>query len=146
MYEFLDYQVQHVMSRPVCIRGDTSLAQAEALLEKHGWNGVPVVDAAQRPVGFFSSLDLLRAFAFSEDVILPPYERIVERPVSEVISRDVASVCPRTPLSRVLQKLVDTRNKSFVVVDGDRVVGIVTREDVMGALRRAAQGKRAGTP
>ena len=144
MYEFLDYQVQDVMSRPVCIRGETTLAEAEALLEKHGWNGVPVVDAAERPVGFFTSLDLLKAFAFSEDVILPPYERILERPVSEVMSRDVLSVCPRTPLTRVLQKLVDTRIKSLPVVDGDRVVGIVAREDVMGALRRAGQGKRAG--
>ena len=144
MYEFLDYQVQDVMSRPVCIRAETTLAEAEALLEKNGWNGVPVVDAAERPVGFFSSLDLLKAFAFSEDVILPPYERILERPVSDVMSRDVLSVCPRTPLTRALQKLVDTRNKSLPVVDGDRVVGIVAREDVMGALRRAAQGKRPG--
>jgi len=28
------------------------------------------------------------------------------------------------------------------VVDGDRVVGVIAREDVMGALRRAAEGKR----
>jgi CBS domain-containing protein len=144
MYEFLDYQVQDVMSRAVCIRAETTLAEAEALLEKHGWNGVPVVDAAERLVGFFTSLDLLEAFVFSEDVILPAFERVLERPVSEVMSRDVISVCPRTPLTRALQKLVDTRSKSLPVVDADRVVGIVAREDVMGALRRAAEGKRAG--
>jgi CBS domain-containing protein len=144
MYEFLDYQVQDVMSRAVCIRGETTLGEAEALLEKHGWDGVPVVDAGERPVGFFTSLDLLKAFAFSEDVILPPYERILERPVAEVMTRDVLTVCPRTPLTRVLQKLVDTRHKSLAVVDGDRVVGVVAREDVMGALRRAGQGKKPG--
>ena len=115
MYEFLDYQVQDVMSRPICVRGETTLAEAEALLEKHGWNGVPVVDEAERPVGFFTSLDLLKAFAFSEDTILPSYERILARPVSEVMSRDLVSVCPRTPLTRVLQKLVDTRSKSLPV-------------------------------
>jgi CBS domain-containing protein len=146
MYEFLDYRVQDVMSRPVCIRGETTLAEAEALLEKHGWNGVPVVDSAERPIGYFTSLDLLKAFAFSEDVILPPYERVLERPVSEVMTRDVLTVCPRTPLTRVLQKLVDTRSKSLAVLEGDRVVGVVAREDVMGALRRAGQGKRAGVP
>jgi len=146
MYEFLDYQVQDVMSRAVCIRGETTLAEAEALLEKHGWNGVPVVDAGERPIGFFTSLDLLKAFAFSEDVILPAYERILARPVSEVMTRDVLTVCPRTPLTRALQKLVDTRHKSLAVLDGDRVVGIVAREDVMGALRRAGQGKKPGAP
>ncbi len=144
MYEFLDYQVQDVMSRPVCVREETTLAEAEALLEKHGWNGLPVVDAAERPVGFVTSLDLLEAFAFSEDVILPAFERVFERPVSEVMSRDLLSVCPRTPLTRVLQKLVDTRSKSLPVVDAGRVVGIIAREDVMGALRRAGQGKRPG--
>jgi CBS domain-containing protein len=144
MYEFLDYQVQDVMSRPVCVRAETTLAEVEALLEKHGWNGVPVVDSAERPLGFVTSLDILKAFAFSEDTILPPYERILERHVSDVMSRDVLTVCPRTPLTRVLQKLVDSRSKSFPVVDGDRVVGIVAREDVMGALRRAGQGKRPG--
>jgi CBS domain-containing protein len=144
MYEFLDYQVQDVMSRAVCIRGETTLAEAEALLEKHGWNGVPVVDEAERPIGFFTSLDLLKAFAFGEDTILPPYERVLAGPVSSVMSLDVISVCPRTPLTRLLQKLVDTRHKSVAVVDGDRVVGVVAREDVMGALRRAAQGKRPG--
>jgi CBS domain-containing protein len=146
MYEFLDYRVQDVMSRPVCVRAETTLAEAEALLEKNGWNGVPVVDAAERPIGYFTSLDLLKAFAFSEDVILPPYERILQRPVSEVMTRDVLTVCPRTPLTRVLQKLVDSRSKSFAVLEGDRVVGVVAREDVMGALRRAGQGKRAGAP
>jgi CBS domain-containing protein len=146
MYEFLDYQVQDVMSRPVCVRGETTLAEAEALLEKHGWNGVPVVDEAERPVGFVTSLDLLKAFAFSEDTILPPFERVLARPVTEVMSRDLITVCPRTPLTRVLQKLVDSRSKSFPVVDDDRLVGMIAREDVMGALRRAGEGKRSGPP
>jgi CBS domain-containing protein len=144
MIEFLDYQVQDVMSRPVCVRGETTIAEVEALLEKHGWNGVPVVDEAERPVGFVTSLDLLAAFAFPEDTILPPFERVLERPVTDVMSRDVLTVCPRTPLTRVLQKLVDSRSKSFPVVDDGRVVGVVAREDVMGALRRASEGKRPG--
>jgi CBS domain-containing protein len=54
----------------------------------------------------------------------------------------VDTVCPGTPLSRVVQKIVDTRNKSFPVVDDDRVVGMVAREDVMLALRRANAGEK----
>jgi CBS domain-containing protein len=39
--------------------------------------------------------------------------------------------------------MVATRNKSFPVVDEDgRLVGMVAREDVMRALRRAAAGER----
>ena len=140
MYEFLDWRVQDVMSQPVTVSPTTSLGEAEALFEKHGFNALPIVDAAGRLEGIVTSLDLLRAFDFAEDVILPPYERVLERPVSTVCTRDVLTVCPRTPLSRVLQKLVDTRNKSFPVVDDDRVVGVVARQDVIYALRRGSEG------
>jgi CBS domain-containing protein len=97
------------------------------------------VDEQGRLLGVVTSLDLLcpsrspttRSCRFSD---------VMTRPVSSVMSRDAQTVCPRTPLTRVLQKLVDSRNKSFPVVDGDRVVGIVAREDVMRALRRAEEG------
>jgi len=140
MYEFLDYRVEDVMSRAVTVRPDTTLAEVETLLEKNGFNSLPVVDAGERLLGVVTSLDLLRAFAFPEDTILPRFSDVMQRPVSSVMSRDAQSVCPRTPLTRALGKLVDTRNKSFPVVDDDRVVGIVAREDVMLALRRAQEG------
>jgi CBS domain-containing protein len=140
MYEFLDYQVQDVMNRPVTVGPEATLAEVEDLLEKHRFNALPVVDAAERLLGLVTSLDLLRAFDYPDDAILPPLEEIMKRSVVEVMNRDVLTVCPRTPLSRVLQKIVDTRNKSFPVVDDDRVVGVVAREDVMLALRRGTSG------
>jgi CBS domain-containing protein len=140
MYEFLDYRVADVMSRAVAVGPEATLAEAAAILEKNGWNSLPVVDAGERLLGVVTSLDLLRAFAFPEDTILPRFSEVMQRPVSDVMSRDAQSVCPRTPLTRVLQKIVDTRNKSFPVVDDDRVVGIVAREDLMLALRRAEEG------
>ena len=140
MYEFLDYRAEDVMSRAVVVRPEATLAEAEVILEKNRFNSLPVVDAGERLLGVVTSLDLLRAFAFPEDTILPRFSDVMTRPVSSVMSRDAQTVCPRTPLTRVLQKLVDSRNKSFPVVDGDRVVGIVAREDVMLALRRAEEG------
>lgn len=142
MYEFLDWTVQDVMNRATTIGPDATLADAERLFEEHGFNALPVVDAAERLVGIVTSLDLLRAFDFADDVILPPYAEVMKRRVSEIMTRDALTVCPGTPLSRVLQKIVDTRNKSFPVVDGDHVVGIVAREDVMLGLRQGAQGRK----
>jgi len=143
VYEFLDYRVQDVMNRPVSVGPDATLAEVELLLEKHGYNALPVVDAGERLLGLVTSLDLLRAFDFSEDTILPPYEQVMQRRVQQVMTRDVLTVCPMTPLQRVIEKIVDTRNKSFPVVDGDRIVGVVAREDVMLALRQGVAGSPA---
>ena len=131
------------MSKPVAVRPDAPLAEVERLLERTGFNGVPVADD-ETLLGFVTSLDLLAAFRFGSDATLPSYASIMQRPVASVMVRDPALVQPRTPLMRVVEKILSTRNKSFPVVDphGDRLVGIVAREDVMRALRGAEAERR----
>jgi CBS domain-containing protein len=143
VYEFLGYQVQDVMSSPVSVPPEASLAEAERVLEAHGFNALPVVTRDGLLVGVVTSLDLLKAFRFTAESILPPYDEIMRRTVESVMTREPVTVRPRTPLTRVLEKLVATRDKSFPVVDEDhRLVGMVAREDVMRALRRADAGER----
>jgi CBS domain-containing protein len=142
VYEFLEYRVCDVMSQPIHIAPRTSLAEAEELLEKHGFNALPVVDEAGRLVGVMTSLDLLAAFRSDGESTLPSYERNMGRPVSDVMSRDPQTVTSRAPLTRVLEKMVQTRNKSFPVEEDGRLVGVVAREDVMRALRHARAGAK----
>ena len=143
MYEFLGYQARHVMTRePKTIEPSASLAQAEAIFEKHDFNALPVVEPEGRLVGIFTKLDFLGAFAFKPASIIPQYDEVMRSPVGEQMSRELVIVAPDSPLTRVLQELVRTRNKSLPVVDGTHLVGIVAREDVLQALRRAAGGER----
>jgi CBS-domain-containing membrane protein len=142
VYEFLEYRVEDVMSRPVTLALDDEIGKAQGLLEEHGFNALPVVDADRQVVGWVTSLDLLRAFDFPGDTILPCFEDVMHQPVERVMSREVYTVRPRTPLSRVISKLVDTRSKSFPVLDDDdRLIGIVAREDVMRALKNSSDGR-----
>jgi CBS domain-containing protein len=145
MYEFMNYQVRDVMSRPESIGPETSLGEVERVLEKNGFNALPVVDADEQLIGVVTTLDLLKAFAFNDESILPAYDDIMRRSVVGIMSREPATVTPRQPLTRTLQKMIDTRNKSFPVVDDGRLVGIVAREDVMRGLRRADAGERPAT-
>jgi CBS domain-containing protein len=149
MYEFLDYRVCDVMSKPTTVGPDATLAEVEQLLEKTGFNGVPVVsDPRTTIVGFVTSLDLLKAFRFTPESILPPYDEIMRRPVSTVMVNEPHTVSPQMPLTRLLEKMVKLRSKSFPVVDprtGDGLVGVVAREDVMRALRQAQSGQRPGS-
>jgi len=146
MYEFLDYVVSDAMTRePVCVAPGASLASVEQLLEQHGWNALPVVEDG-RLVGLVTSLDLLKAFRFTRESLFPPYEQIMTRPVREIMRENVETVAPRTPLPRALERMVRTRNKSLPVTENHELVGILTRDDVMRALRRAVAGEKRDAP
>lgn len=143
MYKFLDYQAHDVMTpSPTTVSPDATLADAEKIFSEHDWNGLPVIDSRGDLVGFVTKLDLLRAFEFSDEHVFPPYGEIMKSPVKQVMNREVHTVTPRTRLTRVLSRLLQTGFKSLPVLDADdRLVGIVSREDVMQALRRAVSGQ-----
>ena len=147
MYEFLDYRVCDAMTPdPVRIGPDASIAEAEALFEQHDFNALPVVGANGELLGVVTKLDLLRAFRFTDDHMFPPYEQMMAEPVRSVMTSDVTTVTPRTPLTRVLETLVRTRSKSLPVIDEGVAVGMIAREDVLAALRRATSGERPKGP
>jgi CBS domain-containing protein len=142
MYEFLQYRVKHVMtSDPIAIEPGATLAEAGRLLEKHDFNALPVVDAERRLLGILTKLDLLRSFAFTPESVIPRYEDVMRQTVESQMSSTPVAVDPELPLTRVLEKMIDTRNKSLPVVEGDRLVGMIAREDILVALRRAVAGE-----
>lgn len=144
MYEFLDYRVCDAMTaHPKTIATDTPLAQIEEIFDRHQFNALPVVDAEHRLLGVVTKLDALKAFRFTPDHMFPPYEEIMATPASTIMTERVVTVSPRTPLTRVLETLVRTRSKSLPVVEDGRLVGVVAREDVLRALKRAVAGERA---
>lgn len=139
MYEFLQYQVADVMTtNPIVISPNTKLREVEALFEAHDFNGVPVVNAQSNLLGILTKFDLLKAFSFDTHTIVPQYDEIMEQTAEMVMTYKPISVEPHLPLSRLLQRLVELRTKSLPVVDKERLVGIIAREDVLKALRRAA--------
>lgn len=138
MYAFVQYVAADVMShKPVTVRPDASLADVQALFEQHGFNGMPVVDDQGQLAGFVTKMDVLRAFTLKPEYIVPPYSEIMREPVGRVMTRAPVTVPPDYPLTRVLQRLVELGVKSLPVVEEGRLVGVVAREDVLEALRRA---------
>ncbi|MEW5723805.1 MAG: CBS domain-containing protein [Thermodesulfobacteriota bacterium] len=142
MYDFLYYQVRDVMVIAlVTVTSETTIGRAEAIFEEHDFNGLPVVDKTGRLAGLVTKLDVLRAFAFRSQSKVPEYEAIMGRQVWEIMTREPRTVDPFTPLTRVIGTMVETGFKSLPVVEGGRLEGMVAREDVLRALRLAAQGQ-----
>jgi len=138
MYEFLQYQVRDAMTAdPIAISPRAKLREAESLFEARDFNGVPVVDEKHRLIGMLTKFDFLDAFKLGSRAIAPHYDEIMEQLVETAMDSSPASVEPQLPLSRLLQKLVEMRVKSLPVVENGRLVGIISHQDVLKALRRA---------
>ena len=140
MLEFLEYRVLDAMSAdPTTIAPDRPLADAEAIFDRHDFNALPVVDAEGRLLGVLTKLDLLAAFREIDGRMFTPYDQIMQKPVEAYMTKvpKVATVTARTPMPKALERLIETGSKSLPVVDDERVVGMVSREDVLRALRRA---------
>lgn len=142
MHEFLRYRVEHVMAvKPVTVRANTPLSEIAELFDRHDFNALPVLGEDGIIVGVVSKLDFLEAFAFPAQSVAPPYQEILEQPAETVMRRAVMTVEPNLPLTDVLGRMVASRHKSFPVVDDGRLVGILAREDIVGAIQRAAAGE-----
>lgn len=139
MYDFLRYRACDAMTaQPIAIAADATLRDAEAVFQAHHFNALPVMEG-NAFVGWLTKLDVLRAFRFSAESIFPQYDQLMDRPVRSAMTplRDLVRVTPRAPLSRVLEKMVKAGAKSLPVLDGDELVGVIAREDLLEALRRA---------
>lgn len=142
MYEFLSYRAKHAMTRdPVTIAPDAPLAAAEALFAKHDFNTLPVIDPRGALQGVLTKLDALRGFAFDSTSAIPRYDEVMARPVADFMTHDVEHVDPELPLTRVLERMVASSHKALPVLEDARLVGMIAREDVLHALRRAVAGK-----
>jgi CBS domain-containing protein len=137
MRGFIGLTVNDAMTRPVTVLSpEATVGELEELIERYDYNSFPVVES-DRLVGIVTKFDFLRNFIFTPDSVVPHYEELMQRRVGEIMRRQVRTVDPEMALTRVLQMMVDMSTKSFPVVSDDRVVGIISREDVIRALRRA---------
>jgi CBS domain-containing protein len=71
--------------------------------------------------------------------MLPHYDELLERRVAEIMTEAAVHVEPTAPLTRVLQLMVNVKSRSFPVLGPNRqLVGIISREDIIRALKETA--------
>ncbi|MFC4950762.1 HPP family protein [Pseudonocardia sp. GCM10023141] len=127
-------KARDVMSSPVItVRPDTPGFAAAALLAAHGFTAVPVVDATGRIIGMATEADLIRGRIVPEGWTVEPES---EPTVREVMTESPISRRPDDDLADVVADLLDHHIRSVPIVDGDRLVGIVSRRDVLRCVAR----------
>ncbi|MHB0866281.1 MAG: CBS domain-containing protein [Thermoleophilia bacterium] len=138
----------------ITISEDATVQELAKLLARKKISGAPVVDDQHRVVGIVSEGDLV---AIDADIHFPHYiellgniiylesikkyeerlEKAAAGEVRDIMTTDVLTVQKEAPLSQVATLMIDKQVNRVPVVDGDVLVGIITRADIV----RAATGK-----
>ncbi len=130
-----DVMNPHVIS----ISDEATLSDAIEQLRRNKISALVVVDHSGHMVGLISQTDIVRALEQSKQAA-----NVLDRPVSEYMTRDVVSVAPHKSLAYAMRTLSDHHIHRLVVVqtrDGGRFVtdrmipvGILSQTDIVRAL------------
>jgi CBS domain-containing protein len=147
-----------VMTRDVVsIDPDSTVLQAARLMLQHHISGLPVVDGTGKLVGVLSEGDFLRRretdterrrsrwleFLMGPGKIASEYTRSHGSKVSEVMTDEVQCVDENTALEDIVELMERHRIKRVPVLRGGKVVGIVTRSNLMHAMVSMARAAPA---
>lgn len=126
-------QVRDVMtSNPTTCEPTATLVDAAKVMAREDVGPVPIVEGGKL-VGLVTDRDIIiRAVAEGRDV--------TSTAVRDVASKDLVTVTADEDLDRALQLMADNQVRRIPVVEGDRVVGIVSQADVA----RAADDEKTG--
>ena len=141
MENFIEQVVADHMTRNVkTVTRGLTLRDLGDLFESDDFNTYPVEENRQ-VVGVVSKFDHLACFVFTPAHMVPRYDDLMKRTVNDIMASEFIYVGTDTRLTRVLQLMVDHRIRSMPVINGDqRLAGIISRENVMQALRRCTGG------
>jgi len=140
----MDVMVRSVIT----VTPDDSVAEAARLLAEHDISALPVVDKDGNVVGMISEADLIRREEIGTErqrpwwleavtpasTLAAEFARSHGRRVAEVMSTDLVSASEDTPLGEIATLLERHRIKRLPILRGGKLVGIVSRSNLIQAL------------
>ncbi|HTO61356.1 MAG TPA: CBS domain-containing protein [Bradyrhizobium sp.] len=146
-----------VMTTKVLSAGpDTSVADAARLMVSNNISGLPVIDGAGRLAGIVTEGDFLRRaetgterhrtrwleFLLGPGRLADEYVRTHAQRVEEVMTRDVATVTEDASLDEIVRLMERRRIKRVPIIRDGKLVGIVSRANLLRALASVADELR----
>jgi CBS domain-containing protein len=123
----------------ITLRADMPIHEAIALLLKNRISGAPVVDAEQKLVGVLSEKDCLRVFANDA------YFHLAGGAVGDYMSRTLSTVGPDDDVFKVADLFLRNSFRRLPVLEGGRLVGQVSRRDILKASIKMLEVKKPWT-
>ncbi|MEL6163844.1 MAG: CBS domain-containing protein, partial [Cyanobacteria bacterium J06628_3] len=122
-----------LMSSPVrTIPPDTTIEEAHRILLRYGHSGLSVVDDSGNLTGIISRRDL--------DIAL--HHEFAHAPVKGYMSKNLKTISPDTTLPKIESLMVTYDIGRLPVLENDKLIGIVTRTDVLRELHEGKEEKK----
>jgi CBS domain-containing protein len=147
-------RAHQIMTRQVITVGpDTTIVEAAATMLQNHISGLPVVDASGKLVGIVSEGDFIRraeigtqrkhgrwlTFLLGPGSAAGDFVREQGRKVGEVMTKEPFTVTEDTSLEDIVDLMEKNNVKRLPVMRGDRIVGIVSRSNLLQAVARLAR-------
>ena len=143
---------------PVCVSPDASINDAIQLMLERKFSGLPVVDAGGSVVGIVTEGDLLRRtetgtqrkrtrwieFLMGPGRLASEYVQTSGRKVGDVMTAEVRTVTEDAPLEEIVHLMERHQINRVLVVRDGKLVGIVTRANLLHALATVAAETKPG--
>jgi len=137
----------------ISVEADASVERAARLMLQNRVSGLPVVDSQGAMVGMVTEADFLRRseigtkrrrprwleFLIGPGRLATEYVHAAGRQVSEIMTPDPYTVTPETSLEQIVDVMERRRIKRLPVVEDGKLIGIVSRANLMHALASVAR-------
>ncbi len=163
LLEVASMKVRDIMNvKPITIQADDPVSEASRKLKENKISGMPVLDG-EKLVGIISESDLLRLLSVEEEsgslwlpspfeVFEVPFrdllrwermrasmETIPEKKVSDVMKRNLHEIGPDDSIEEAANIMTRHRINRLPVVEDGKIIGIVTRGDIISGLGQNAE-------
>ena len=126
-------QAKDLMSAPpIMADAAVSLKEAGSLLTRYNINALLVKEDD-------NGTDKLLGFITRQIIEKGLYHKLDHVPVREYMTTEIGVVGPESDLQEIQENIIDNKQRILPVVDGDTVVGAITRTDLLNVLVRQSQ-------
>jgi CBS domain-containing protein len=151
-----EMQVREIMSSPaITVTPETEIRDVARIMRENLFSGVPVVDEQDGLLGIITEMDLI---ARNAPLQRPQYiavlsamipvniaevrqyreqlRQVLATTAGDLMQEEVETVSPETPIEEALEAMLDPEVTMLPVMEGETVVGVVTRTDLVRLIEQ----------
>ncbi len=132
MKQIMWRNVSEAMSKNIItLNPETPVSEIKKMFNKYDFNAFPVIDGNKNLIGMITKTDYLRIFTMGFSFSVTKLQMLWARTAGDIMSKAIFSVRPSSKLIDAANIMVENNFRSVPVVEGKRLVGIITSTDII---------------